>query len=67
MMWSHYADNQKGVCLEFDEDLLIVEAKNKFPNVDILLKEVNYNTRKEGKPWINWNNILSIEENINNY
>ncbi|NRS87734.1 hypothetical protein HNQ02_000641 [Flavobacterium sp. 7E] len=67
MMWSHYADNQKGVCLEFDEDLLMVEAKKMLPNVDILLKEVNYITKKKEKPWVNWNNILSIEENINNY
>ncbi len=67
MMWSHYADNQKGVCLEFDEDLLMIEAKKMLPNVDVLLKEVNYITKKKEKPWVNWNNILSIEENINNY
>lgn len=67
MMWSHYADNQKGVCLEFDENLLMVEAKKTFPNIDILLKEVNYVTNKKQKPWIDWNNIISIEENINNY
>lgn len=67
MMWSHYADNQKGVCLEFDENLLMVEAKKKFPDIDILLKEVNYVPKKKEKPWIHWNNMFSIEENINNY
>ncbi len=67
MMWSNYADNQKGVCLEFDENLLMVEAKKMFPNIDILLKEVNYITKKKEKPWVNWNNLLSIEANINNY
>lgn len=67
MMWAHYADNQKGVCLEFDENLLIVQAKKKFPDVDILLKEVNYVTNIKGKPWINWDNMLSTEENVNNY
>lgn len=47
MMWAHYADNQKGVCLEFDENLLMIETKKKFPDVDILLKEVNYVTKKK--------------------
>lgn len=67
MMWSHYADNQKGVCLEFDENLLMIEAKKMYPDVDILLKEVNYVTKKNGKPWIHWNNMFSVEENIKNY
>ncbi|WP_316674863.1 DUF2971 domain-containing protein [uncultured Tolumonas sp.] len=47
LMWSHYADNHKGICLEFDVDLklnntlLAVNYATKYPKVSIYDMGIN--------------------------
>lgn len=40
LMWSHYADSHKGLCLIFDKDELIKSINENYPS--IRLEEVNY-------------------------
>jgi len=67
MMWAHYADRQRGVCLEFDEDQLVASVRENFSGLLFELQEVNYVRERKEKPWINWNERLSVAENFNNY
>lgn len=48
LLWSHYADEHKGICLIFDKDILIVDAKNEMshPRLDF----VNAQNVKYGFP-----------------
>jgi hypothetical protein len=61
MMWAQYSENHKGVCLEFDTELLIEENKHidifKFENISYDLKE---------NVSLYWDLSLSKEENIDN-
>jgi hypothetical protein len=67
MMWAHYADNQRGVCLEFDEDKLVSSIKESFPNNKFELKNVSYAQTNKRKPWIYWNESFSTEENFDGF
>jgi hypothetical protein len=67
MMWAHYADNQRGVCLEFDEDKLLKSVKENFPQFNFELQNVNYEKKKKEKPWIVWDDSVSTEQNFDNF
>lgn len=60
IMWTHYAKNHKGLCLEIDEDIFIEE------NIELLenyyLKNINYGNYK--KIWLNGNRNESKSELI---
>ena len=61
MMWAQYAENHSGICLEIDEEIFLEENKN----TDIFkFQKVKYNPRKH-ENWVNWQEHLSREENIN--
>jgi len=47
-MWSHYADSHKGVCLIFDEDILISKFNRKRNSIQLM--DVNYS---QSLPFIN--------------
>ncbi|HWD87434.1 MAG TPA: DUF2971 domain-containing protein [Mucilaginibacter sp.] len=64
MMWAHYAENQRGVCLEFDIDSLTDEIRKIFPAMDWVLEPVNYISASHDSPWIIWNRQLNTEENF---
>ena len=63
MMWAHYGGMHSGVCLEFDEDLLINNLAAKHPEILWHLESVNYSNKSES-PWINWSSDKSEEENM---
>lgn len=67
MMWSHYADGQKGICLEFDEEELLNEIRSAFPETVFQLRDVVYGKERKRKPWINWNANLTRDENFDNF
>lgn len=69
MMWAHYADRQRGVCLEFDEARLLASIEHHFHGLRHELRPVGYESvghrsKREDKPWINWNELLSPDENF---
>lgn len=61
MMWAHYGDNHKGICLEIDTEKFIRENRHieffKFENIGYELNK---------KPMIRWDKKLTKEENISN-
>jgi hypothetical protein len=65
MMWAHYAEKQRGVCLEFDTEELTTVVENHFPSSDWVLEDVNYIQNPVDSPWIYWNTSISIEYNFN--
>ena len=67
MMWAHYAEQQMGVCLEFDEEELIKAVKEKFPSAKFSLQPVKYTNEMKEKSWFHWSKQLSDEENFDNY
>ncbi|MFD1255222.1 DUF2971 domain-containing protein [Mucilaginibacter terrae] len=67
MMWAHYADNQRGVCLEFDGEVLVTVENEKFPKTECMLQNVNFTKSSKKKPWINWDVRLTVDENSSNY
>jgi hypothetical protein len=67
MMWAHYAERQSGLCLEFDEELLLAAIRNHYPSTRYELKDVSYERKSSEKPWINWDGRLSNDENISNF
>lgn len=66
MMWAHYADKQRGVCLEFDTDLLKAAITERFPDVKWVLEPVTYIQKPLEHPWIYWNERETIDENYHN-
>lgn len=60
MMWAHYSDNHRGVCLEIDSDKFIEENKL----TDFVFDNVTYGRHE--RPYISWNPELTKDENINN-
>ncbi|WP_157273850.1 DUF2971 domain-containing protein [Pedobacter sp. BAL39] len=66
MMWAHYADRQRGVCLEFDADLLKSTITDEFPNLNWVLEPVTYIQKPVEHPWIYWNQHESIQDNFFN-
>jgi len=51
MMWSHYADKHRGVCLQIDEDEFLKENKSILDNTTFFVDNVNYDKfDNESKP-----------------
>lgn len=68
MMWAHYADRQKGICLEFDEAALKNSINNHFPGTRFEFQDVDYEQKITRRgPWVNWNGRLFHEENVRNF
>lgn len=63
MMWAHYGGLHSGICLEFDEDILIRNIKEKYSETDFKLEEIDYNDHAKD-PWLNWERNSSFEENM---
>lgn len=53
MMWAHYGGMHSGVCLEFDEDVLLQNLLAKYPGVLCTTENINYSNKKK-KPWLHW-------------
>jgi len=67
MMWAHYADRQRGICLEFDEVKLFSAIRDHFPEIRFELQAINYIRNRKQKPWISWNGQISDEDNLKNF
>lgn len=63
MMWAHYGGMHSGVCLEFDEEILLANLTAQYPEVLYHLENINYLNKNES-PWINWRGHMSEEENL---
>ena len=63
MMWAHYGGLHSGVCLEFDEELLLKGLKQKYPDLNFVIENVNYQNNKS-TPWIKWEPVQSLEDNM---
>lgn len=63
MMWAHYGGLHSGVCLEFDEDILLANLAAKYPDADYYLENIDYSSPPK-EPWINWQPVKSQEENM---
>jgi hypothetical protein len=55
LMWAHYADKHKGICLVYDKNILLKNIKVANPNVDIMT--VEYGIKPNVKLSENKNNI----------
>jgi len=60
IMWAHYADNHRGVCLEIDYDSFIEENKLK----DFVFENVTYGNHV--RPFIDWSPDSTKDDNIIN-
>ncbi|MEO8887401.1 MAG: DUF2971 domain-containing protein [Mucilaginibacter sp.] len=49
MMWAHYADNHRGICLEIDIDKFVVENKEQL--VDYVFEPVSYGSSENPVFW----------------
>jgi hypothetical protein len=67
MMWAHYGDRQRGVCLEFDEEKLMAGINVQLPNIYFKLQAVDYVKKRKRRPGISWNGNLTREENFTNF
>lgn len=63
MMWAHYGGMHSGVCLEFDEDVLVQNLLAKYPNVLYHLENIDYSNKKR-KPWLHWQQDQSETYNM---
>lgn len=63
MMWAHYGGMHSGVCLEFDEDILLDNLATKYPEMLCHLEKVSYSNKNES-PWIHWQPNKSEDENM---
>ncbi|NJI72280.1 DUF2971 domain-containing protein [Sphingobacterium kitahiroshimense] len=64
MMWAHYGGLHSGVCLEFDEEILLDNLKKAYPDLSCHLENIDYSNRKTD-PWIYWQSNKSESENMN--
>ncbi|MFN7703451.1 MAG: DUF2971 domain-containing protein [Chryseotalea sp.] len=60
MMWAHYANKHKGVCIELDEELLLNEIKAS--KLNYKLEGIDYS--EKASKFIYWQDNMSLEENI---
>lgn len=68
MMWAHYADRQKGICLEFDEEALKRSIEEYSPGTRFEIQNVNYEQKiKNRDAWVYWDERLSYDENVNGF
>lgn len=63
MMWAHYGGMHSGVCLEFDEDMLLENIRTKYPEALFDIENISYSNKKES-PWLHWQSDKSEEENM---
>jgi Protein of unknown function (DUF2971) len=63
IMWAHYSDNHRGVCLELDADILIQE--NKVQLTDYIFEPVTYG--KHERLFFSWDSQLDKEQNIQRF
>jgi hypothetical protein len=63
IMWAHYADNHKGVCLEIDNEVFLDENKEVLTN--FILESVTYGQHE--KPSFGWDANLNKEQNIKKF
>ncbi len=63
IMWAHYSDNHKGVCLEIDVDIFLNENSEKLN--DYIFESVSYGHQEI--PYLDWNGKLTKEQNINQF
>ena len=54
MMWAHYSDKQRGVCLEFDGDLLRKAITEQVTDVQWVIEPVKDIQNPVEHPWIYW-------------
>jgi hypothetical protein len=66
MMWAHYADNQRGVCIEFDESILVAALIEKYPACRYFLQDVSYLKVQKESPWLEWNQSQEHSWNFEN-
>jgi hypothetical protein len=65
MMWTHYGEMNSGFCLEFDEDILLNSIKNTFPLIQFKIENIEY-TDTKSKGFLNWNQKITYEQNLEN-
>lgn len=63
MMWVHYADTHKGVCIEIDQEVLVQNICS--CKLNHKLENMNYS--EETRRHIHWDSTKDIEENITYY
>lgn len=63
MMWAHYGGLHSGVCLEFDEKILLENLKSSYPDINYHLQNIDYSNNQED-PWIYWDRQKSMEDNM---
>lgn len=63
MMWAHYGGMHSGVCLEFDESILLENLRNVYPEVSYHLHDINYSNSKRS-PWVKWQGDKTEQENM---
>jgi hypothetical protein len=63
MMWAHYGGMHSGVCLEFDENILLENLATKYPEMEYQLENVCYSNKNES-PWIHWHPNKSEDQNM---
>lgn len=63
MMWTHYGGLHSGVCLEFDENILLNNLQNLYPDLTYHLENIDYSNRKTD-PWIYWEKNKNETENM---
>jgi len=64
MMWAHYADRQRGICLEFDEQELITGLLEQYPETTYYMQNVNYLKKQKDGPWLEWNQGEDMDWNF---
>ena len=62
MMWAHYGGLHSGICLEFDEDILVGSLKNSYPDMGFLLENIEYSNRKNSS-FLHWQEDKNRDEN----
>lgn len=63
MMWAHYGGLHAGVCLEFDEDILMNNLNKSYPELNYHLENIDYSNRNTD-PWIHWQKDKTEAENM---
>lgn len=63
IMWAHYSDNHKGVCLEIDVDVFLDENRQALEH--FIFEPVTYG--QHGKPFFGWDPALNKEQNIQKF
>lgn len=65
MMWTHYGENQAGVCLEFDEDMLLKGIESLSTSANYWIGNVNY-SNSDSDVSLTWDKNISSDDNFHN-